>query len=881
MLCEICHKRPAEVTVTQEVNGKKVTLSLCNICAEERASFGMEDDLLDDFFSGSPFFGTGIGPDTSYRGEPRQTQINIMDFLSSKAKEVLTKAAEFAAEHKNKHMDTEHLLWAVASEEEVGAEILKELGADPEKIKAYVEENLGEGEGKISEVDLSPRAKNVLEAAFKETQDFGQGYIGPENILSGILKEGEGLGAQILQKFKINEIKIKKTISDIKPKAKSNEKLKEPSSTPTLDKHSTDLTKKALKGEVDPVIGRSKEISRVIQILSRRTKNNPVLIGEPGVGKTAIAEGLATKIIKREVPETLLGKRLVALDIASMLGGTKFRGQFEERLKKTMEEITKSNRKIIIFVDELHIIVGAGGAEGAIDASNIMKPALAQGEMQMIGATTINEYRKHIEKDPALERRMQPILVEEPGVQTTIQILRGLRDKYEAHHKVAISDEAIIAAATLSDRYIKDRYLPDKAIDLIDEAAAKVRLEILQAPEELKEIEEKIESLKIEWEQQTKLKHKNKVKEIEEKIKKLNQKKRQKNASWRKDKATGTPQVLAQDIEELVSSWTGIPVSKLSEKEVEKLLKLEDSIHKYIINQDEAVKKISEAIRRGRAGLSDPNRPTGSFIFLGPTGVGKTELAKTLAKVLFNSEDAMIRVDMSEYQEKYTASRLIGAPPGYLGHEEGGQLTEQVRRKPYSIILLDEIEKAHPDIFNTLLQVLEDGILTDSKGKTVDFKNTIIIATSNIGSDIIQQSSSLGFTDNKAKEEAQHEEVKEKLNEELKKVFRPEFLNRIDDIIVFRSLNKEQIIKIVEVLVKKLKKLLSAQNISLEISSAAKKQLAEKGYDPQMGARPLRRVIQDEIETPLSSDILSGKFKPGDKIVINVNEKGEFMFKKK
>lgn len=874
MLCQACGQRPATVTIKETINGRTHEMYLCHACAEERAFFE-ESSLFDSLFGHkeqSPLLEFSFKPE----------RVNVLEFFSERAKKVLTMSIEEAKRLGSPYVDTEHLLLALLKEE-VAQEILEKLKINTEDIEAYLEENIEKRKEKIKRVELSPRAKKVLELALFEAKKLGHGFVGSEHILLGLIREGEGLAAQILNKYNLDKNKVKIIIVDTVGRGKI---AKFRNTTPTLDQYSRDLTALASEGKLDPVVGREDEIARVIQILSRRTKNNPVLIGEPGVGKTAIAEGLAQKIISNNVPEPLKNKRVLAIDIGAIVAGTKYRGEFEKRLKRIMEEIRQSKKTIIVFIDELHTIIGTGAAEGAIDASNLLKPALARGELQAIGATTLDEYRKYVEKDAALERRFQPILVNEPSIKVSIEILRGLRDKYEAHHKVQISDEAIIAATSLSDRYLADRFLPDKAIDLIDEAAAKVRLSALNAPEELKKLEKEIK--RLEKERESVSKNKLRFKNLTKKLKSLESEKSKTEADWQKRKGTKQPIVLSSDIEEIVSKWTGIPVTQLAEEEVGKLLKLEEKLHERIVGQDEAIKAVSEAVRRGRAGLKDPNRPIGSFIFLGPTGVGKTELTKVLASLLFGDEKALIRIDMSEYMEKHTVSRLIGAPPGYVGHEEGGQLTEKVRQRPYSVILLDEIEKAHPDVFNILLQILEDGRLTDSKGRVIDFKNTVIIGTSNTGSNLIQEAGEkkLGFEDKKEKsyqtlEETEgYEDLKNQLIMELKKTFKPEFLNRIDEIIVFRSLTRKQIRQILDLMLKDIQQLLQGQNIKLKVSSAVKEKLASEGFDPSFGARPLRRTIQKRIENPLSASLLAGKFKSGDIIKVDLIKENKFSFKR-
>ncbi|NLJ84068.1 MAG: ATP-dependent Clp protease ATP-binding subunit, partial [Halanaerobiaceae bacterium] len=706
---------------------------------------------------------------------------------------------------------------------------------------------------------------------------LGHNYIGTEHILLGLIREGEGIAVRILLDLGADLANIQKQIIELLGGQQNmQQQAGEPASeTPHLDEYSRDLTQMAREGKLDPVIGRDKEIERVIQILSRRTKNNPVLIGEPGVGKTAIVEGLAQMIVADNVPENLLNKRVVALDLSSIVAGSKYRGEFEKRLKTVMDEIIE-NGNIILFIDELHTLVGAGAAEGAIDASNILKPALARGELQTVGATTLDEYRKYIEKDAALERRFQSVLVEETSPEETIEILKGLRDAYEAHHKVAITDEAIEAAVHMSHRYITDRFLPDKAIDLVDEAASRVRLSNNTRPPELKELNESLENIQKEKEAAIKSQEFEKAAELRDKEKELQKELENLKKNWKQNKNRRESTVTPEDIAEIVSSWTGIPVTRLEETEAAKLLRLEEELHKRVIGQDEAIKVVSQAVRRARAGLKDPDRPIGSFIFLGPTGVGKTELARTLAESLFDDEEAMIRIDMSEYMEKHSVSRMIGSPPGYVGYDEGGQLTEPVRRRPYSVVLFDEIEKAHPDVFNILLQILEDGQLTDSSGRKVDFKNTVVIMTSNVGANLIEREATLGFKIN-TDEKAEHEDMKDKVMTQLRRTFRPEFLNRVDEIIVFHALNKEHIKEIVNLMLNDLSIRLEHNDITIEVTDEARMLLVEDGFDPQYGARPLRRSIQRLVENTLSEKILAGTIKNGDTVKID-EEDGELVF---
>lgn len=712
-----------------------------------------------------------------------------------------------------------------------------------------------------------------------EARKLGHSYVGTEHILLGLIREGEGVAARVLNNLGVSLNKARQQVLHL---LGSNEAASSHqgggssnANTPTLDSLARDLTVVAREGSLDPVIGRGKEIQRVIEVLSRRTKNNPVLIGEPGVGKTAIAEGLAQQIVNNEVPEILRDKRVMTLDMGTVVAGTKYRGEFEDRLKKVMDEIRQAGN-IILFIDELHTLIGAGGAEGAIDASNILKPSLARGELQCIGATTLDEYRKYIEKDAALERRFQPIQVDEPTLEESIQILKGLRDRYEAHHRVSISDEAIEQAVKLSDRYISDRFLPDKAIDLIDEAGSKVRLRSFTTPPNLKELEQKLESVRNEKDASVQSQEFEKAASLRDTEQRLREELEDTKKIWKEQQGKENSAVTVEDIAMVVSSWTGVPVSKLAQEETERLLNMEEILHSRVIGQEEAVKAVAKAVRRARAGLKDPKRPIGSFIFLGPTGVGKTELARALAESIFGDEDAMIRIDMSEYMEKHSTSRLVGSPPGYVGYEEGGQLTEKVRRKPYSVVLLDEIEKAHPDVFNILLQVLEDGRLTDSKGRTVDFRNTILIMTSNVGADTLKRSKHLGFT---VEAEGQdYKDMKGKVMAEMKRAFRPEFLNRIDEIIVFHSLEKPHLAEIVKLMADQLTKRLKEQEIDLELTKEAIDKIAEEGFDPEYGARPLRRAIQKHIEDRLSEELLKGVVQKGQKVTLDV-DKGEFVVK--
>jgi ATP-dependent Clp protease ATP-binding subunit ClpC len=747
------------------------------------------------------------------------------------------------------------------------------MGVSLENIRLEIEKLVQPGPATqiIGDIPFTPRAKKALELAAEEARSLGHNYIGTEHLLLGLIREGEGVASQVLLNLGLDLNTVRNEVMELLGSALPGmNSAQTKTKTPALDAFGRDLTALAKENKLDPVINRHQEIERVIQILSRRTKNNPVLLGEAGVGKTAIVEGLAQSIVEGNVPEVLRGKRMVVLDLALMVAGTKYRGQFEERIKAVMEEIKRS-QDVIIFIDELHTLVGAGAAEGAIDASNILKPALSRGEMQCIGATTLDEYRKYIEKDAALERRFQTIMVEPPSIDQTVEILKGLRDKYEAHHRVTFKDDALEAAAKMSDRYISGRFLPDKAIDLIDEAGSRARLNVLVVPPEIKQFEEKVERLRKEKETYIKSQDFEKAASLRDQERQARQELERLNKEWSQAKDKMRPEVSAEEIAKIVAQWTGIPIFRLEEKESEKLLKIEEELHKRVVGQDEAILAIANAVRRSRAGIKDPRRPSGSFIFLGPTGVGKTLLARALAEFMFGDEDALLQLDMSEYMEKFNVSRLVGAPPGYVGYEEGGQLTEKVRRRPYSVILLDEIEKAHPDVFNLLLQVLEDGRLTDSFGRKVDFRNTVLIMTSNVGAELIRRTGSLGFKNQK--EEVTYQEMKEKLLEEVKRTFKPEFLNRVDDIIVFRPLVKEDLERIVNIEIGFVAERLKEQKISLEVTQDAKDLLIEKGFDPVFGARPLKRTIQRFIEDPLASEIISKKFKEGSVVkIIRKNE---------
>ncbi|MBI4186182.1 MAG: ATP-dependent Clp protease ATP-binding subunit [Chloroflexi bacterium] len=801
--------------------------------------------------------------------------------FSERARRVLTRAQEEAQNLNHNYIGTEHILLGLVHEEEgVAARVLVELGTSLSKVRSTLEFTMGRGDKpSAGEIGLTPSAKKAIELAIDEARNFGHNYIGTEHLMLGLLRQGEGIAVSVLNSFGITLERTRNEINNVLSRGTTRAKLaRSQSRTPALDQLSIDLTAAAHSGKLDPVIGREKEIERVVQILSRRRKNNPALIGEPGVGKTAIVEGLAHRIAAGDVPETLEGKRLVTLDIAAVVAGTKYRGEFEERLKKIIDEI-KTSGNCVLFIDEFHTVVGAGAAEGAVDAASILKPSLARGELQCIGATTLDDYRKYVERDAALERRFQPVLVEEPSVEESIAILRGIRERYEEHHQLTITDEALTAAANLAARYIPDRFLPDKAIDLIDEAASRVRIRHRTVPVSLKEVKQAEDSLRRDKEAALATQQYDYAAELRQRELQLEEKIKHMEEQWRTERGQEKPAVTAEDIAEVVSMWTGIPVVQLRGDETARLLQMEEVLHKRIIGQEEAVNVVSKAVRRARAGLKDPRRPMGNFIFLGPTGVGKTELVRTLSEFMFGSEDALIRIDMSEFMEKHTVSRLVGAPPGYVGYDEGGQLTEAVRRKSYCAILLDEIEKAHPDVFNILLQIFDDGHLTDARGRRVDFRNSIVVMTSNIGAELIRKGTALGFTSRsdevKTQEEA-YEHMKEKLLGELKKTFRPEFLNRIDAVVVFHPLSKEHIRKIVDLMLNQVAKQLAEKQVKLEVTDAAKDFLGEKGYDEVFGARPLRRVIQEMVEDNLSDALLRGQFRPGDTAVVDL-ENGEIV----
>ena len=797
--------------------------------------------------------------------------------FSERARRVLTLAQEEAQNLNHSYIGTEHILLGLVREEEgVAAKVLVSLGAGLNKVRASVEFVIGRGEKPSSgETGLTPRARRVIELAIDEARYLSHNYIGTEHLLLGLLREGEGIAAGVLDSFGITleraRTETERALSSGTPKSRSTRST---SRTPALDQLGINLTDAARAGKLDPVIGRIKEIERVIQILSRRTKNNPALIGEPGVGKTAIVEGLAHRIVSGDVPETLEGKRLIALDMGAVVAGTKYRGEFEERLRKIIEEI-KTAGNCVLFIDEFHTMVGAGAAEGAVDAANLLKPSLARGELQCIGATTLDDYRKYVERDAALERRFQPVLVEEPSVEESLEILKGIKERYEEHHKLTISDEALNSAVTMAARYIPDRFLPDKAIDLVDEAASRVRIRHRTVPMTLKDARRLEDSVRRDKDSALATQQYDYASELRQREIQIQGKIKDLESEWQVAQQQHEAVVTADDIAEVLSMWTGIPVVQLAEDETARLLQMEEVLHRRIVGQDEAITTISKAVRRARAGLKDPRRPIGNFIFLGPTGVGKTELVRTLAEFMFGSEDTLIRLDMSEFMEKFAVSRLVGAPPGYVGYDEGGQLTEAVRRKSYCCILLDEIEKAHPDVFNILLQIFDDGHLTDAKGRRVDFRNSVIVMTSNIGAELIRKGSTLGFavgSDEAKTQQQSYERMKERLLGELKKAFRPEFLNRVDANVVFHPLNKEHIRKIVDLMINTVNERLEEKGMKLEVSDAAKDLLGEKGYDEVFGARPLRRVIQDMVEDKLSEGMLDGKFQSGDTVVVDIQD---------
>src|SRR5919107_1089490 len=867
-MCDVCGVRPAVTTMRRIAPGEPPrTEYLCEVHAaqarggrtpfEGRSSFGGGGSLFDDFFN--KFFDEGARriPIDGGGASPRRQaeQVDITQFFSDSTGELLQRAAQQAAEWGSLDLNTEHLLWAALGDE-VARRVLAEVDADPDALKAQIQEEANKGARADVSPSLAPDAKRALLSAYEESQALGASYIGPEHVLLALAKDEDSEAGRLLSLFGVSHTKLRGAV--VRGVDSSGEARVQASSTPTLDEYSRDLTQMAREGKLDPVIGRGEEVETTIEILSRRTKNNPVLIGDPGVGKTAIVEGIAQRIVNDEVPETLADRRVLALDLSGVVVGTKYRSEFEERLKKVIDEIREHPEEQIVFIDELHTVMGAGAAEGSMDASNMLKPALARGELRCIGATTVDEYRKNIEKDAALERRFQPVLVSEPTVEDTIEILGGLKDRYEAHHRVKISEEAIVAAAELSDRYITGRFLPDKAIDLVDQAAARIRLRSKTKPQDTKALEEQARRMRRERDEAVANEDFERAPALRDRVEALRN-----DLEEARQGRRPVAEVRAEDIAEVVSRATGIPVSQLTEEERERLMRLEEQLHERVVGQDEAVSVIAEAVRRARAGLSDPNRPIGSFLFLGPTGVGKTELARTLAEALFGDEAAMVRLDMSEFQERHTVSRLVGAPPGYVGYEEAGQLTESVRRRPYSVLLLDEIEKAHPDVFNILLQILDDGRLTDSQGRTVDFKNAVIIMTSNMGAERIQAHS---------RRKESFEDLEEDVMKIVRSQLRPEFVNRIDEIILFRALTREQIADVARMLLEQTQRRLHAQDIEVEFTDAAVDLIAEEGYDPEFGARPLRRVIQRRVDNELAGMVLGGSLNPGDKVVAGAEE---------
>ncbi len=888
MICENCGIRPASVQVFQQQGDQRATSYLCTQCARQLGMIG-----------GGGAFG-GASPfemlQNLIQQQGGQGPGNFFEALSGEARETVMRAREASAgTTRTNAIGTDHLLAGIVTGENVASEALRRAGADVDGMRS----SFGEGRGDPGEAvyTFTPSAKHALQLAFQAARQMGSAQIGSEHLLLGLLGEGDGNAYQILARNGADDAEaLRREISRLlqqrggaAPGAGSpgggnfgggaggfgsgggsfgaqGGQAGQQSSTPTLDQVTRDLTQAARDGELDPVMGRAEEIARSVRILSRRTKNNPVLIGEPGVGKTAIAEGLAQRIVSDDVPETLKGKRILALDTGALVAGTRFRGDFEERMSQMIRELQNEEKNIVLFIDELHTIVGAGGAEGAVNASNMLKPALARGELQVIGATTLDEYRKHVEKDAALERRFQPVLVDEPTVDESVGILFGLRDRYEAHHRVRISDDAIVASAQLGDRYITDRYLPDKAIDLLDEAAAEVRLRSTVPPVDVRRIEEEISGLDREKDDAVRAEDYEKAANLKQRQEQLKAELREQQEGWAGRREDNAPEVNRDDIARILEEWTGVPATNIVQEEAERLLNLESVLHERVVGQDRAVKSVAEAVRRARAGIKDPNRPVGSFIFLGPTGVGKTELARTLAEYLFGEEDAMIRIDMSEFQERHTVSRLVGAPPGYVGYDEAGQLTEAVRRRPYSVVLFDEIEKAHPDVFNTMLQLLDDGRLTDAQGRTVNFRNTVIIMTSNVGSQHLVSTRQFGFTSGDG---VDFRETERRAMDALERSFRPEFINRVDEIIVFEPLSKEDVLEIVGIMLGRLNKHLESQSVSVEVTDAAKEFIAEEGYDPKFGARPLARAIRRHVENPLSSRIIGGEFDPGDTVVVD------------
>ena len=889
MICENCGIRPASVQVFQQQGGQRATSYLCTQCARQLGMIG----------GGGNFGGTSPFEmlQNLIQQQGGQGPNNFFEALSGEAREAVMRAREASAgTTRTNAIGTDHLLAGIVTGDNVATEALGRAGANVDEMRSTFSVQRGNpGEAVYT---FTPSAKHALQLAFQAARQMGSAQIGSEHLLLGLLGEGDGNAYQILARNGAADAEaLRREIARLLQQrggaapggvapggpgggsggfgggnfggggfGAQGGQPGQQSRTPTLDQVTRDLTEAARNGELDPVMGRAEEIARSVRILSRRTKNNPVLIGEPGVGKTAIVEGLAQRIVSDDVPETLKGKRVLALDTGALVAGTRFRGDFEERMSAMIRELQSEEKDIVLFIDELHTIVGAGGADGAVNASNMLKPALARGELQVIGATTLDEYRKHVEKDAALERRFQPVLVDEPTVDESVGILFGLRDRYEAHHKVRVSDEAIVAAVQLGDRYITDRYLPDKAIDLLDEAAAEVRLRATVPPVDVRRIEEEISGLEREKDDAVRAEDYEKAAGLKQRQEQLKAELREQQEGWAGRREDNSPEVGREDIARILEEWTGVPATNIIQEEAERLLNLEAVLHERVVGQDRAVKAVAEAVRRSRAGIKDPNRPVGSFIFLGPTGVGKTELARTLAEYLFGEEDAMIRIDMSEFQERHTVSRLVGAPPGYVGYDEAGQLTEAVRRRPYSVVLFDEIEKAHPDVFNTLLQLLDDGRLTDAQGRTVNFQNTVIIMTSNVGSQHLVSTKQFGFTSSDGVDFA---ETERRAMDALERAFRPEFINRVDEIIVFEPLTREDVLEIVGIMLSRMNKHLESQRISVEVTQAAKEFIAEQGYDPKFGARPLARAIRRYVENPLSSRIIGGDFDPDDTILVD------------
>ena len=896
MICENCGIRPASVQVFQQQGDRRVTSYLCTQCARQLGMIG----------GGGNFGGTNPFEmlQNLIQQQGGQGPGNFFEALSGEAREAVMRAREASAgTTRTNAIGTDHLLAGIVTGDNVATEALGRAGANLDEMRSTFSAQRGDpGEAVYT---FTPSAKHALQLAFQAARQMGAAQIGSEHLLLGLLGEGDGNAYQILARNGAGDAEaLRREIARLLQQrggavpggaapggpgggaggfgggggfGGQGGQPGPQSETPTLDQVTRDLTEAARNGELDPVMGRAEEIARSVRILSRRTKNNPVLIGEPGVGKTAIVEGLAQRIVSEDIPETLKGKRVLALDTGSLVAGTRFRGDFEERMNGMIRELQSQEKNIILFIDELHTIVGAGGAEGAVNASNMLKPALARGELQVIGATTLDEYRKHVEKDAALERRFQPVLVDEPTIDESVGILFGLRDRYEAHHKVRISDEAIVAAAHLGDRYITDRYLPDKAIDLLDEAAAEVRLRATVPPVDVRRIEEEIAGLEREKDDAVRAEDYEKAAGLKQRQEQLKAELREHQEGWAGQREDNSPEVGREDIARILEEWTGVPATNIVQEEAERLLNLEAVLHERVVGQERAVKAVAEAVRRARAGIKDPNRPVGSFIFLGPTGVGKTELARTLAEYLFGEEDAMIRIDMSEFQERHTVSRLVGAPPGYVGYDEAGQLTEAVRRRPYSVVLFDEIEKAHPDVFNTMLQLLDDGRLTDAQGRTVNFQNTVIIMTSNVGSQHLVSTKQFGFT---SADGVDFAETERRAMDALERSFRPEFINRVDEIIVFEPLSREDVLEIVGIMLSRMNKHLEGQRVSVEVTQAAKEYIAEQGYDPKFGARPLARAIRRHVENPLSSRIIGGEFDPGDTVVVDRSGE-ELTFEKK